>query len=389
MDKIKNTEGFAQVSWESFSELLEVQGLIDSGIENVSMAFHIENEKDIEDEEILAQISWIKFNSPEYDKVVDVLPSIEGKLYRPKEGMKDNGEIIVFTPGFPGGNAGRFEQRYAKHFVDAGYSFFTVRHNGTSLINGETSAEILNSEKRMDIAKKVGEHHIGGTREEGYRPDEMIYEPITAVLSLQKKYKRIHMIGQSMGVASSYNSVTVLGKDEEISSKFGNIVGIAGYIGKENGIPDGVWNGMKDFKGKGKYPDGIDGIIAYELDYVKSVDLNFKLNSEEFKKSLLEVGIKNSGMKVPDHVGNVLIYTPEDPLVAGPESDDESVLDYGPRSNRKLIIKDETGLGEKKPHSMLWIEPENLIRAVQAKISEQGPHFVQIPNTSGKMIKKA
>lgn len=375
--------------WKNFSENDEVERLLNGGIENISMAFNIDKEVDIEGNPVNSKISWLKFESPEYDGIDGKLPSIEGKLYEPNDEENSNGELIIFTPGFPGGNAGRFEQRYAQAFVDAGYSFFTIRHNGTSLTNGEVSTEIVNSVKRTDIAKLASEHHIGGTREDGYRPDQMIDEPVTAILSLQKKFQKIHLMGQSMGVSSGYNAVTKLESNKQITDKLGNIVGIAGYVGREKEMPDGVWQGMKDFKGEGKYPDGMDGLIAYELDYIKSVDLNCTLNAEEFKDSLIKIANANEKMMVPDHVGNILIFTPEDPLITGPEETEDGVSKYGPESKRKIIIRDETGLGEKRPHSMLWIKPENLIRAVQAKISDQGPHYIKIPNLKDGMLEKA
>ncbi|MDD5050171.1 MAG: alpha/beta hydrolase [Candidatus Pacebacteria bacterium] len=375
----ENNEAGPQIgaSWEGYSEGEALERLRQLGIKP-ELAFSIEDEKNLKGEKVNAEIFWTKIGKPDGEEFADLVP-VESKIYLPKENA--NGELILFTPGFPGGNAGRFEQRYAKDFTDAGYAFATIRHNGTSLTNGKTSAEIMNSPKRTEIAKQAGEHHLGGTRPEGYTPRQMIDEPVGVLLALQEKFKRVHLMGQSMGVASSYNTATRLKNHPEVTDKIGNIVGIAGYVGGTDGVPDGIWEGMKDFDGGGKYPNGMDGLIAYELDYVKKVDLNFALNADQFKQSLKEVAEKNAEMEVPEHVGNVLVFCPGDPLIAGPKAKTgEELLQYGPETKRKAVIEDlSMPESEKaKAHSMLWIEPENLIRAVEAKVSSHGPHYFTV-----------
>ncbi len=342
-------------------------------------AFGIEDEKTLDGQEINAEIFWTKIGRPD-DPEFSHLPGTETKMYFPNQNA--NGEVIIFTPGFPGGNAGRFEQRYAKAIVDAGYAFITTRHNGTSLTNGKTSAEILNSPKRMDLAAKTGEHHIGGTREEGHSPREMIDEPIPVLLALKDAFKKIHLMGQSMGVSSNYNAITELENHPEITEKIGNIVGIAGYVGgTEKEGPDGIWDGTKG---------SFEALADYEMTYIQKVDLNFTGGKEGYIKEMEKVAEQNAKMEVPDHVGNVLIFTPNDPLIAGPKTETgvpgvpgkmiasgETLLEYGPKSSKKVVIEDRSTPEDQKAkaHSMLWIAPENLLRAVKTEVSTHGPHY--------------
>ncbi len=356
---------------EQFSEEAAVNRLTELGVRNVEAAFQITGENDIDGRAIEgADIFWVKYGVPEEAYGTEGMLSVEGKLYLPKENA--NGEVIVFSPGFPGGNAGRFEQRYVSAFIEAGYAFATTRHNGASLTNGATSLEILNSAKRMEIAAASGEHHLGGTREQGYAPSEMINEPINVLGALHQKFDRVHLMGQSMGVSSSYNSLTWATEHPEISDKIGNIVGISGYVGDTSETPDGIWSGMKkDF----------NKLAEYEFGYMEKVDLNAPRDAKWYADEMKKVAAANESMKVPPNVGNILIYTPEDPLIAGPDkSKEDYALNYGPKSQRKLIIEDHTKpVSDKKPHSMLWIEPSVLVRALKMEVSAQGPHFVRLP----------
>lgn len=359
-----------------FNEAKAVERLRTEGIENVKFAFDITEERDGKGDVISAEISWVQLEKPEGQEFED-LAAIEGKIYLPKENA--NKELILFTPGFPGGNAGRFEQRYAKSFIDAGYTFFTVRHNGTSLTNGETSLEILNSAKRMKIAEQAGEHHIGGTKPEGYSPVDIVNEPIAPLMALQNKFKRIHLMGHSMGVAASYNTLRRMENHPEVLKKIGNVVGIAGYVGGDVENPDRIWDGLKM-----PMPE----LTKYEYQYVRKVDANM-IPEERFEEEMGKVARFNDELVVPDHIGNILIYTPNDPLVSGPDKSGEMALEtYGPPSLRKLIIRDESNLADKKQHSMLWISPQGLLRAVKAKVSGKGPHHAKLPNAEKGLIKQ-
>jgi len=350
------------------------------GIGDYDFALTVESEinKDASGNEVDlardADITWIKFNKPDDGDFSD-LESVEGKLYIPKN--NGNGELIFFTPGFPGGNAGRFEKQYAKAFVDAGYSFFTIRHNGSSLTKIDSAKEVVNFDKRLELAKQSGEDYIGGTKENGHAPAEIVNEPITPLLQLCKMFDKVHLMGQSMGVTSSYNAVTRLSGRPDITDKIGNIVGIAGYVGKEKGEPEDPWGGMK-------MPT--KDLVEYEKEYIKQVDTNTIFTEDEVAK-LVEV---NKKMKVPSHIGNILIVSPGDPLIGGPDKTKEDYANkYGPETGKKLIISDESNLDKPKQHSMLWIAPKNLLRAVKAEISVHGPHYIKLPNkTEGGLVEK-
>ena len=373
---LENQQQSRDVRLAEFSETNALQHLRERGVENIDFAFAIERELDIDRQDIPADIFWLRFGKPGDPDLRDTA-AVEGKIYFPK---KPNHELVLFTPGFPGGNAGRFEMRYAKTFVDAGFTFATVRHNGTNLLKTDTAAEIINTPKRLEIARQMRDQHLGGTKPTGYTLPEIIKEPIPPLMSLQKKFTRIHLMGQSLGVAASYNAVSRMEKHPDVSRKIGNIVGIAGYIGGEEGTAGQQWDGLK-------MP--ADDLADYELSYVAKVGANTVTTREDFKNSMRQVAQLNERMRIPDHVGNILIFTPEDPLIAEP---DKTVADYassyGPRSERKLIIRDESAPGDNKPHSMLWIAPENLLRAVEAKVSSHGPHYVKFPAAGASKFEK-
>lgn len=325
----------------------------------------------------LAEIMWLRFNKPDDQELSDT-EDVEGKLYLPKENA--NGELILFTPGFPGGNAGRFEKQYASTFIKEGYAFFTLRHNGTSLDDSETAKDIINCPKRLEVAKSEGQRHVGGTREGGNKPSIIINETITPLAHLYKAFTKIHLMGQSMGTISNNNTINRLKDRPEIINKIGNVVAIAGYFGKKDGEPEEVWEGMKMTT---------DDIVEYEKGYIEQVKANAIINVEEMQK----LATVNSQVVMPAHIGNVLIFTPGDPLLSGPDKEGvgEAYLDeYGPKTDRKLVIRDETNLDKPKQHSMLWIEPKNLIRAVKANVSSHGPHYIKAPKSPERgMLEKA
>lgn len=361
---------------ESYSENSAIERLEKMGIFGIDFAFDIEREQNSEGEEINADITWIRLKKPEDPSLPEAL-AVEGKLYLPK--TSDNNEIIIFTPGFPGGNAGRFEQRYAKTFTDAGYTFFTIRHNGTNLKKTDTAPEILNSPKRMEIAGATGEIHIGGENRI-YSPADIVEESVTPLLAMSSKFKTIHLMGQSMGVASNYNAVSRLAKHPEILNKIHNIVGIAGYVGKDEHTEGPLWDGLK-------MP--MEDLADYELGYIEKVGANTVRSKEDFINSMRQVAQRNSQTVVPEHIGNILIFSPNDPLVAGPDKTQEDYTShYGPNTGKKLIIRDESNTQAPKQHSMLWIDPQNLLRAVQAEVSGHGPHYVKVPSQNSNSIEK-
>ncbi len=364
--------------YAEYAETSAVERLKELGIEGLEYAFSIDAESDLEGNEIPAEIFWVRFKKPEDAAAADC-SSIEGKLYIPKG--TSNKELILFTPGFPGGNAGRFEQRYANAFVGAGYNFFTIRHNGTSVSKLDTAPEIINSPKRLALAQQHGEEHIGGTKEEGYDPAGILKEPIPALLALQGNSEAIHLMGQSMGAAASYHALTRMAEQyPDVAKKIQHVVSIAGYVGGEEGTEGELWDGLK-------MP--MKDLAEYEMGYMAKVGVNSVKTPEALRASMKQAATMNEHMNVPDHVGSVLVFSANDPLVAGPDPEKEnSVLNYGPKVRRKLLIRDESTLNDSKQHSMLWIKPENLIRAVQSNVSGYGPHYIKVPNQGEGMVEK-
>ncbi|HYV33504.1 MAG TPA: hypothetical protein VE973_01500, partial [Candidatus Limnocylindria bacterium] len=214
-----------------------------------------------------------------------------------------------------------------------------------------------------------------------FTPADIVEEPAAALAALSPRFKKIHLMGQSMGVAASYNTIFRMSQHPEILKKIGNVVGIAGYVGTDEKSEEPIWDGVK-------MP--IDELATYEMGYVEKVGANTVTSPKDYIESMRQVAKRNSSGKLPEHIGNVLVFSSGDPLIAGPdELKADNALQYGPESKRKLIIRDESNLEDPKQHSMLWIKPENLIRAVEAKVSTKGPHYIKVPKSSAGLVEKA
>src|SRR5690606_34217297 len=103
---------------------------------------------------------------------------------------------------------------------------------------------------------------------------------INPLLSIADSYKKIHLMGQSMGVSSSFNALRRLGSDKEMMDKIGNVVGISGNVGAEKDTDKNTWDGIK-------MP--IDEVIDYEWDYINRVDTNAVTSKDEFRDSLAAI----------------------------------------------------------------------------------------------------
>ncbi len=329
--------------------------------------------------EVPAEIYWVRWPRPEGEANKDLLP-VEGKIYLPKQ---PNKELIIWTPGFPGGDSGRVERLYAKTFAESGYAFATIRHNGAPLQHPESSASIMNSPERLALANQRGEKFIGGEKPTGYGMTELVYEPVVAFEALQKNFERVHLLGQSFGATSSWNSVDRLRQTHpEAVKKIGNMISVAGWLGAHDRNDTTRLKGMKV---------KLEDIYQREVKGAAEDGVNIDTDHDRMLATFRELATRTEQVQIPDHVGQIAVISPEDPLIALPETEwqeqkDEAVAEdrlvrtlvYPGATRKSLVIKDETALGKPKQHSMLWIAPENLLRAVRAKVSARGPHYVGI-----------
>ncbi len=360
-----------------------INRLREKGI-NVDFALNVSNETDDNGDLIKnAEIYWVRFPQVNND-IFKNISSVEGKIYLPKE---SNNKLILFDPGYPGGNAGRFEKKYAKSLVDQGYTLVCLRHNGSSLLNDENNKNILNCQERIDFAQNNQERFIGSNNKEGaYGMVDLVYEPAVAIKNIQEKFDDIILVGHSFGATSNYNSVDLLSKRfPEITDKISNIISIAGYFGdnKEEGA---IWSGIKM---------DVDKLVNFEIEKAKKLKLNAITDNNEYKEEMKKIAEMNSKIKIPELIGQIVIVSPDDPVIELPNikinrrlnKEEVSPINIYPQTTAKtLIIKDKTGQGQTKQHSMLWISPETILRAIEMKVSSRGPHYFEL-NGSGQVKK--
>lgn len=113
------------------------------------------------------------------------------------------GDLVLFCPGFPGGGATLFEQRFVDRLLDEEYSVCVLRHNGTRLDTPE-GQWMLNSEQ---FSKAIPFHDgafIGG---QPSSVREWIEEPLTAIEAMGAEFSEIVVVGHSFGSVTALHSL--------------------------------------------------------------------------------------------------------------------------------------------------------------------------------------
>lgn len=326
-----------------------------------------ELDDEIEDgEEIKAKIFWLRFAANSEYRT----DSTEVKLYIPEN---PNGEAIIFTPGYPGAESGRFEHSYAKKLVDEGYALSVVRHNSVSLdLSEEPAQNIINSTQRQQDAKEDDQHYIGPAKEDGYTWDDINKGTIPAILALAPRFTKIHMIGHSFGAASTMISLSEIYKKEPgILEKVGNFVSLAGFLGRDEEVGDDkIRHGLKM---------SIDSLI--EDGKRKSLQRGVNIASpERYREGIINTTKLLEDSVIPDSIGQVLVLSPQDPSIATPvvrtEEGKIDRYDYPGHTNKTLYIEDETQ--DENFHMLPNLRPETLLRLVRMKVSSEGPRYIKV-----------
>jgi len=345
--------------------------------ERIGIRAPVEYARELDDEtedgeEIRAEIFWLRFPAnSEYGT-----DSTEVKLYMPEN---PNGEAIIFTPGYPGAESGRFEHSYAKKLIDEGYALSVVRHNSVSLdLDGELAQNIINSPQRQQDAKEDDQHHIGPTKENGYTWDDINKGTIPVILAFAPRFTEIHMIGHSFGAASTMISLSEIYKKEpEILEKVGNFISLAGFLGRDEEVGhDKTRHGLKM---------SIDPLI--EDGKRKSLDRGVDIApTEDYKEGIISTTKLLEDSSIPDSIGQVLVLSPDDPNIASPVvKTNEGVInhyDYPGHTKKTLYIEDETH--DDNFHMLPNLRAETLLRLIRMKVSSKGPHYVKVQSKEPK-----
>lgn len=334
-----------------------VESLRQSGMRNLEGAVALVPEKDSTGQFIPAMAFWLWFGSqPEFP---GSLPS-EGKLYVPNRHTPAP-TLIHYSPSAPVGNAGRFEHRYIRGLIKAGYHVFTGRRNGAAL-HTPRAQEVINSSLRIELARQSNQAYIGSDRKEGYTPLDAINEPITTLWGLAPAFAHIRLLSQSFGSSSHYHAMSQLHDNQRDLYKLGNIVNIAGYIGKHAYTEKDVWDGTALPAHK---------FLNFQVEQMRKTGFNYPTEHgvPEFRKSMQQVAKVNGEIRGTEKVGHVFFNCVNDPFVTGPlDQQPETLMKYGPPAPNKLFISMCAPKGDPRPHSMDFLSVDDLINALERKV---------------------
>jgi len=161
--------------------------------------------------------------------------SVEGKLHLPH---KDSNRLFIFEPGFPGGGSTDFENHHLKRFLDAGYTVFTTRHNG-SFLNGLHSDYYISCAERQKKALKDNQEYLGERR--AYSISDWLLEPFIAVEALGLAFNEIVLAGHSFGGLALFASMRELCRTRSSQlSKVKRMVSLAGATGRVRSDDDPI-----------------------------------------------------------------------------------------------------------------------------------------------------
>lgn len=345
-------------------------------------AFDIPEEKDAQGDVIPAEIFWVRFPSPADDPDI---PSVEGKIYVPR-GANLRDEVVLFVPGFPGGKAGRFERNYAKSIVDRGSTFVTLRHNATGIETQPAEVDVFNCAERLADGRREGQEHLGPPIKGGYTMKEIVREPVAALRAIAPMASKIKLAGNSAGVTSLFWSVDRLRRTHpEITDKITHLVSLAGYIGEDREDAQGLVHG---FKMK------MDDLARLEIAAAKEDGVALTEDPARFAQSLRELARELGQVQIPEHITQVMVISPEDPIIASPVIKVSKQVeggrtievveryDYPGHTARTLVVEDHTQ--DKKHHTLPGLLPKTFERLLDLKHPGRIPHFVAVKEKQPK-----
>lgn len=341
--------------YADFFSMDVVDELENMGITNLVGAVPLAPELDLTGNPIRAKSYWVWLRNP-LDFPTNL--SAEGKLYIP---YRSRDTLIHYSPSGPVGNAGRFEKRYISDLVAAGYHVFTGRRNGASLLT-EHAKEVANAPYRIELARRAGQTHVGGFRTEGYMPTDALDEPVASLMALGPMFEKICLLSQSFGASMHYHALNELEDYQGLTEKFGNVVNIAGYVGKLSQDANGLWNGTK-------VPG--DQFAQIQVSEMRKADFNYNpaYGTSEYLNNMKQIALNNGMISVPPRIGHIFFNCPEDPFIAGPLSEDQATLaEYGPETPNKWFNSKHAPTADLRAHSMDFLTAEEIIWALEVKV---------------------
>jgi hypothetical protein len=160
-------------------------------------------------------------------KLTTATGSVEGKLHIPRV---EPTRLFIYMPGFPGGGSTDFEANHLQKFLNAGYTVFTARHNG-SLLTGLHSDYYISCPPRQKKAKLDQQDYLGAPNK--FSIGDWLLEPFIAVEALGEVFEEIVLGGHSFGGLAMFSSMRELVRTRSKHlSKIKRVVSLAGATGR-------------------------------------------------------------------------------------------------------------------------------------------------------------
>ncbi len=220
----------------------------------------------------------------------------EGRLIHP---LAPCGDLVLFCPGFPGGGATLFEQRFVDRLLEEEYTVCVLRHNGTRLDTPE-GQWMLNSQQYPKAVPFHDGKFIGGASSS---VREWIGEPQTVLETLGAEFSEIIVVGHSFGAVTALNSLCGLNENgSTLLERIQKVILLAPAVGllheRHDDVMDTLWQ---------------DEFIMSDL-----VTSRVTLNScDEIKRDLNDVyhGLASRAAQLPEHMSKVFVHVERDEYI--------------------------------------------------------------------------
>lgn len=153
-----------------------------------------------------------------------------------------SGDLILYVPGFPGGGATLFENRFADLLRKEEYSQIVLRHNGT-ILNGKFSDFLLNREQFPHAIPHHDGAYLCGVPSS---VAEWLVEPKTVLEDFGANYTNITVIGHSFGAVAALHSLALMAEEgNPLVERVRSCICLAPAVGilkdHEDDVMDTVW----------------------------------------------------------------------------------------------------------------------------------------------------
>ncbi|MCX6761504.1 MAG: hypothetical protein NTY33_01475 [Candidatus Moranbacteria bacterium] len=270
---------------------------------NPERSFRLEKDIDQDNNEVEIgnrEIFWTELKNPETGETV------EGKLYRPKEG--DVKKVLIISPGYKGDFVLQ-ESKYANDFAENGRAVLVLRHNALK-VEGEGAKNYVHCPERSELNKKESDKYLG---KGNFSFDSANREVLTALKALNSAIEKIDIIGHSWGGRISLLSINDINQEsgssevaKEIARKIDNLILIGAWLEtrEENLKPF-----LDYFKNEAEagYFKNMDPEEVVESAIKSGAKLK-KMSNADFPEQMRIVGIQSVGDEDVDMEGEYLEF---------------------------------------------------------------------------------